>query len=158
MLVATEALAAADPPAAALVETASGLELEHAVRGRASAAIPTVTRTRVLVCIVVLSGIGPEHGEDGVAGFRTAQRRGAAGLVDEHGGDQDGADGDALPERLDADDDESGLEHRGGEEGDEGPEHRALTAEDGGAADHDGGDDGEGRQGMGGDGGRGGPG
>src|SRR3954467_9711528 len=150
MLVAAEALAAADPPAAALDETVSGLELEHAVRGRASAAIPTVTRTRALVCIVVLSrlgsGIGPEYGEDGVAGFRTAQRRGAAGLVDEHGGDQDGADGDALPERLDADDDEPGLEHRGDEETDDGPEDRPLAAEDGGASDHDGGDDVEVRQ------------
>src|SRR5215212_10953218 len=122
MLVATGTLAPADDPAAALVETASGLELEHAVRGRASTAIPTVTRTRVLVCIVVLSGIGSEDGEDRVTGFRTSQRRGPAGLVDEHGGDQDGADGDALPEGLDADDDEACLEHRGDEQTDDGAE------------------------------------
>src|SRR3954470_2763373 len=122
MLVATGTSAPADDPVAALVVAASGFELEQAVRGSASTAIPTVTRTRVLVFIVVLSGIGSEDGEDRVAGFRPPQCCGATGLVDEHGSDQDGADGHALPERLDADDDEPGLEHRGDEEADHGPE------------------------------------
>src|SRR5438128_883861 len=55
MLVASGVLAADDPAPAVLVEALSGLELEHPARGRASTAIPTVTRTRVLLFMVVLS-------------------------------------------------------------------------------------------------------
>src|SRR3954451_15805671 len=114
MLVATGALAAADPPAAALLESAVGLELEHAARGSASTAIPAATRTRVLLFIVVLSGgTGSEDGEDRGTRFCPARCCGGAGLIDEHGGERGGADGSSLPESLDAEEDEPGLEHGG---------------------------------------------
>src|SRR5690349_14000279 len=152
MLVATGAFAGADDPAAALVETAAGLELEHAASGSASTAIPTVARTRVLEFIVVPSLVGSEDGEDRVTRLRPSQGGGAAGLVDVHGGHEDDADGDALPERLDADDDETGLQDRGDEETHDGAEDRAFATEDRGAADDHRGDDIEVRERLTGDG------
>ena len=89
----------------------------------------------------------------GLRRFRAAQRRGAAGLVDVDGGDEDGADGDALPERLDADDHEAGLQDGRDEQADDGAEDGAFAAEDGGAADDHGGDDVEVGQRLAGDGG-----
>src|SRR5689334_14822500 len=61
-------------------------------------------------------------------------------LVEIHGDDQDGADSDLLPERLDTDDDEAVLEHGGDEDAEDGPEDRPDAAEETGAADDHGGD------------------
>src|SRR5882757_11240363 len=72
---------------------------------------------------------------------RTAHGRGAPGLVDVDGGDEHRADRDALPERLDADDDEPGLQHGRDEQADDGAEDRPVAAEDGRATDHHRGDD-----------------
>src|SRR5512132_4256030 len=72
---------------------------------------------------------------------RTAHGRGAPGLVDVDGGDEHRADRDALPERLDADDDESGLQHGRDEQADDGAEDRAEAAENRCAADDNRGDD-----------------
>src|SRR6185503_21236097 len=84
-------------------------------------------------------------------GPRTAHRCGATGLVDVDGGDEHRADRDALPEGLDADDDEAGLQHGGDEQADDGAEDRAEPAEDGRAADDNRGDDVEVRQRLPGD-------
>ena len=65
----------------------------------------------------------------------------AAQLVDVDGDDQDRADGDLLPERLDADDDEAVLQHGRDEQPDDGAEDRSDAAEQRRAADDDGGDD-----------------
>ena len=92
-----------------------------------------------------------EDGEDRVAGLGPSQGGGAAGLVDVDGGHEDDADGDALPERLDADDHEPGLQDRGDEQAHDGAEDRAFTAEDRRAADDHGGDDVEVRQRLPGD-------
>src|SRR4051812_49881549 len=83
----------------------------------------------------VPSLVRSEDGEDRVAGLGPSQGGGAPGLVDVDGGHENAADGDALPERLDADDDEAGLEDRGDEQAHDGAEDRALTPEDGRAAD-----------------------
>src|SRR5918998_33657 len=58
-------------------------------------------------------------------------------LVEVHGRDQHGSDGDLLPEGLDADDDEAVAEHGRDEDADDGAEDRPDTAEQAGAADHD---------------------
>src|SRR5258705_12679130 len=71
------------------------------------------------------------------SGPRTAHGRGAPGLVDIDGGDEHRTDRDALPEGIDADDDEAGLQHRGDEQADYGAEDGAESAEDRcAAADH----------------------
>ena len=59
-----------------------------------------------------------------------ARRRGAATLVDVDGGDEHGADGDLLPERLHADDDEAVLQHGRDEQADDRAEDRADAAEE----------------------------
>ncbi len=64
----------------------------------------------------------------------------AAKLVEVDGADQHRADGDLLPERLDADDHEAVLQHRRDEHAEDGPEDRADAAEQARAADDDGGD------------------
>src|SRR6185312_74576 len=59
-----------------------------------------------------------------------------------------GADGDTLPEGLDADDDEPGLQHGRDEQAHDGAEDGALATEDGRSADHHRGDDVEVGQGL----------
>ena len=58
----------------------------------------------------------------------TAGCGGPAPLVDVDGGDEDRADGDLLPERLDADDHESVLQDCGDEKPDDGPEDGADSS------------------------------
>src|SRR6185369_14869788 len=61
-------------------------------------------------------------------------------LVDQHGDDDDGADGDELPERLDVDEHQPVLDDGDHQcAGDRAPD-RAGAAEQAGAADDDGGD------------------
>src|SRR5690348_12599063 len=93
-----------------------------------------------------LSLVRSEDGEDRITGLGPSHGGSAPGLVDIDGGHEDGADGDALPERLDADDDEAGLQDRGDEQAHHGAEDRALTAEDRRAADDHRGDHVEVRQ------------
>ena len=71
------------------------------------------------------------------SGVAASSCRGPTDLVDVHRGDQHGADGDLLPERLDADDDEAVLQDGRDEEADHGAEDRADATEQRGAADHD---------------------
>src|SRR3954467_13646466 len=72
---------------------------------------------------------------------RAAHGRGASGLVDVDGGDEQRADPDAPPERLGAADDEAGAQRGGDEQADDGAEDRAEPAEDRRAADDHRGDD-----------------
>src|SRR5690606_39692156 len=67
--------------------------------------------------------------------------RGAAHLVEVDGADEEGADDDLLPVRLDAEDDEAVAQRGGDEEADDGAEHRADPAEEARATDDDAGDD-----------------
>src|SRR3954467_2830425 len=150
MEVATGALAADDDPALALVVVV-GLELEQAARARATTATPVPVRRSVLLFMSVPSLVRSEDGEDRVAVLGPSQGGGAPGLVDVDGRHEHDADGDALPERLDADDDEAGLQDRGDEQAHDRAEDRALTAEDGRAPDDHGGDDIEVRQRLTGD-------
>src|SRR5690348_8679240 len=71
----------------------------------------------------------------------TAQGGGAPLLVDVDGGDEDGADHDLLPERLDADDHEPVLQRGRDEHADDAAEDGPVAAEQAGAADDHAGDD-----------------
>src|SRR5690348_1772500 len=64
----------------------------------------------------------------------------ALGLVDQDRDDDDRADGDELPERLDIDEDETVLDDRDDQGSCDRAPDRARTAEQAGAADHDRGD------------------
>src|SRR6266511_4469942 len=64
--------------------------------------------------------------------------RPAAQLVEIDGADQDGADGNLLPEGLNADDHEAVLQHCGDEHSEDGSEDGADAPEQARAADHDG--------------------
>src|SRR5919107_427102 len=63
-----------------------------------------------------------------------------AQLIEVDRADENGADGDLLPERLDADDHEAVGQHGGDEHPEHGPEDGADPAEQAGAPDHHGGD------------------
>src|SRR3954452_12926030 len=63
--------------------------------------------------------------------------RAAAKLVEVDGADQHRPDGDLLPERLDADDDEPVLQHGRDEDAEDGPEHGPDAAEQARPADDD---------------------
>ena len=72
-----------------------------------------------------------------------AQGSGAPLLVDVDGGNEDGADHDLLPERLDADDHEPVLQRGRDEHPDDAAEDGPVAAEQAGAADDDAGDYGQ---------------
>src|SRR5690349_20123215 len=74
----------------------------------------------------------------GEIGALAAALGAAAALVDHDDADQRDPEGDLLPERLEAEDDEAVGEHGGDRDPDDGAQHGADAAAEAGAADHDG--------------------